>query len=172
MFLLKTSSWKLILYFCLCLQPIMNCCCAAWIYDRAFWETSPSKGSEWTDYVSPQRSSFSLYVQTLARWICLCPPFYEPWWIRKRVWLMVRVFLFLWVCLFFLFTISKVAKLRAGEMNSVKFNHGNWRFGGVKPWPHGPFGDCFRLINVRTERVRLWRTITYVTAGHGRRHLQ
>lgn len=27
--------------------------------------------------------------------------------------------------LFFSITISEVAKLRAGEMNSVKFNHGN-----------------------------------------------
>lgn len=61
-------------------------------------------------------------------------------------------FLLILVSSYFLFskiTISKVAKLRVGEMNSMKFNHGNWRFVGVRSWPHGRFGDCFRLINVK-----------------------
>lgn len=43
----------------------------------------------------------------------------------------------------------------------------------MRSWPHGQFGDCLRLINVKMERVRPRRTIMWrVTAGRSVCHSQ
>lgn len=42
-------------------------------------------------------------------------------------------------------TISKVEKLRAGEINSIM------EIEGLEAWPHGQFGNCFRLFSAKGE---------------------
>lgn len=154
------------LWFCPVLISLLQCSVAVWwsVYKS---QIRPKVVNEWTwwdnemQHQSPRGSSFSLSAEVLAGCICLCPPLYGPWWIAKRIWLIVKVFFlpyssfFLVSFLFFSPPPSPLARWqRAGEMNSVKFNHGNWRFGGMRSWPHGQFGDCFRLINVKMERPR------------------